>query len=276
MLHAYIDEAGIHEGAKICCVAGYFGGVNQWKRFERQWKRIIDREGIEEFHAKQFWGKDKNGNRVGPYKRWDDRRAAKFQNDLVEVIRGCRIFPFSAAVVTDDWKVLPEDERRWLTGAFLQGGKYKTTGAPNKPYYLPFGFCIQTAARYCKPGLRIDYSFDLNNAYRGYSTTYYAYMKQWNIYREYLGEIAFPTSKDALPLQAADLLAFHSCRYSVKALKGQNPLHRNSVLGKIVERTRDKQNDSKLFNRFGLDLELENYRESKGASNAQNPKADPT
>jgi hypothetical protein len=262
MLRAYIDESGVHDGAKICCVSGYFGGVNQWKKFEREWQPILDRAGVKEFHAKQFWARDR-GNRVGAYKSWDDERADKFISELIAVIQGCRIFPMSAAVVTDTWQALNAGEQRYLTGEFFENGKTLIGGAPGKPYFLPFAFCIQIAARHCKSGLKVDYSFDLNHSLRGYSIAYFAMLKKWNVHRGKMGEISFPTSHEALPLQAADLLAFSSYRYSVKTLKlGSNPLRENSVLGRILRRMKDENNDAKLYDHRGLELLLERYRES--------------
>ena len=32
MIDAYLDESGIHDGADICVVAGYFGGPSQFKK----------------------------------------------------------------------------------------------------------------------------------------------------------------------------------------------------------------------------------------------------
>lgn len=274
MLQAYVDEAGIHGGAKVCCVGGYFGGINQWKKFDRQWRKILDREGIQEFHSKKFWARDKDGNRVGVYKNWNKQRAKQFQDDLVAVIQNNRIFPFSAAVVLDDWNSLREDERRWLTGAFLSDGQFTTSGAPNRPYYLALGFCIQKVAQYCKQGLRVDYSFDLNHSYRGYSMDFYALMKRWNMRRDRMGEIAFPTSEEAPPLQAADLLVFHGCRYSVKALAiGVNPVQEDSVLARLVQNMKDKHNDAKIYDMRGLRFVLESYVPPNEETDEKNAKS---
>jgi hypothetical protein len=59
MLDAYLDESGIHAESKICVIAGYFGGHGQWKKFERDWKRLLRRfeVPIEEFHTKNLFPK---------------------------------------------------------------------------------------------------------------------------------------------------------------------------------------------------------------------------
>jgi hypothetical protein len=58
MLEAYMDESGIHDGAHVCVIAGYYGGESQWRRFEPRWQKIIedaDTPALKEFHARDFW-----------------------------------------------------------------------------------------------------------------------------------------------------------------------------------------------------------------------------
>jgi hypothetical protein len=35
MIDAYLDESGIHDGAEVCLIAGYFGGRVQWRKFSK-------------------------------------------------------------------------------------------------------------------------------------------------------------------------------------------------------------------------------------------------
>jgi hypothetical protein len=71
MMEAYFDESGIHDGAKVCIVAGYYGSHSAWKRFESQWNKILadyPEVAVKGFHAKVFFGRDESGNRVKEYK----------------------------------------------------------------------------------------------------------------------------------------------------------------------------------------------------------------
>src|SRR6266481_3431853 len=75
MMEAYLDESGIHAGAKVCVVAGYYGSHKNWKAFEAQWNKVLSsypEVASEGFHAKHFFGRDKAGNRVKEYKGWSD------------------------------------------------------------------------------------------------------------------------------------------------------------------------------------------------------------
>jgi hypothetical protein len=62
MLHAYLDESGIHDGAAVCVIAGYFGGSGQWRNVEADWRDMLADFNIpmEEFHAKDIFPKAKS------------------------------------------------------------------------------------------------------------------------------------------------------------------------------------------------------------------------
>ena len=101
MIQGYLDESGIHDGAKICLVGGYFGGPGQWKKFGNAWKGILTEYNVPEFHAHEFYKRD-GAERSGVYRGWSDTKADSFLNKLVAVIIGSeKIHPVSAALVVD-------------------------------------------------------------------------------------------------------------------------------------------------------------------------------
>ena len=42
MVNAYLDESGIHDGAAICVISGYFGGPGRGKKFEKLCRKTLD------------------------------------------------------------------------------------------------------------------------------------------------------------------------------------------------------------------------------------------
>ena len=56
MMEVFLDESGIHDGASVCVVAGYFGQRSHWRHFERAWKDVLLRFGfqLKDFHAKNW------------------------------------------------------------------------------------------------------------------------------------------------------------------------------------------------------------------------------
>lgn len=260
-LQAYLDESGHSGDSPICAIAGYFGGVNQWAKFERSWKRILEREAVAEFHAKRFWARDNDGNLVSEYKGWTKDRARRFLADLLEVIRANRVYPIAGVLVMEEWRRLTKEERRWLTGAVLRkiGEKSKliTEGAPNKPYFLPFHHCVIKAALYCKPGIRVHFTLDANKNIEGWAVKLFQALKEKLCPRQ-LGDLVFADSRDACPLQAADLLAYEINRYAKSRTSGQRPKPR-VVLMRALSSLRDMR-DLALFGKQEVNFSLRYFR----------------
>jgi Protein of unknown function (DUF3800) len=197
MLRAYLDESGIHADSRWCVIAGYFGSENKWNKFDARWRSVLDSFGIEEFHAQRFWSAYEGSN-ISEYNGWDQGRATNFIGNLLNVVRDSnRIFPVSCSVYMDEWHRLSEDEKAYLTGAsFDVAGRRLTSGAPNKPYFLPFLTVIRTVMEYCQPGHTTDFSFDESRHFSGYASQYFKEIKAWKIGNfSGLGQISFVDSK---------------------------------------------------------------------------------
>jgi hypothetical protein len=54
VLQVYMDDSGSHETSHNCVVGGYWGSVNHWRNFSREWDQIIAAEGLKEFKSKTF------------------------------------------------------------------------------------------------------------------------------------------------------------------------------------------------------------------------------
>jgi hypothetical protein len=262
MLVAYMDESGIHDGAQVCVISGYWGGENQWKRFEPRWKRIIKDAGMNEFHSSKFWKPD--GTRRGVYASWPDSKADKFITDLLACIGDYKIYPMSATLKVDAWKKLNKEERMFLTG-----GKYDlaikewlTPSAPNKTYFLPFQFCVVYPAMACKEHLKVHYSFDLNKQFKNHASDLFKLLKaDENITsRNRIGELSLPTSEEAPGLQAADLLAYQTYQFS-RVRIAQNKAVKISTMPPILraalKNARDPM-DFPFFDESGLNVALHN------------------
>lgn len=80
---AYFDASGKPSGYPVLSVGGAVASINKWQRFERDWGKILEREGVKEFHATDFAASQ------GEYKGWkgDKPRRSKFLTDLGEVTK---------------------------------------------------------------------------------------------------------------------------------------------------------------------------------------------
>jgi hypothetical protein len=208
MIDGYLDESGIHEGARICIVAGYFGGKGQMKKLETAWKKVLSDYGfpMKDCHAKDLI---------------KQRRHAPMLEDLAKAIGGQRkVYPVSRGIVVDDFNSFSEVQRRFFTGATVDPGTgtLKSTGCPSKPYFVPFQNVVKIVTDAAPVGGKAHFSVGIDRPFYGYATTLYKQMlelaanatdRPWASWksRNRLGTLQAPSAAETAPLQAADLLA---------------------------------------------------------------------
>jgi hypothetical protein len=265
MIEAYMDESGIHEGAHVCVIGGYWGSIKKWKRFERRWKQIIEDAGeptLKEFHSTDFWYAD--GRRKGIFARWSNDKADKFIADLATCIVDSGIYPTAAVLVVADWKKLNKDERMFLTGGRYNKStlKWVTRGAPNRLYFLPFQFAIEYPALSCQAGLHVHYVFDLNKQFKKHALDLFGLMKidpKINA-RHRMGALDFETGEAAPGLQAADMLAYQIYKFSKVRIEFGKLAKRSQMsplLQKIIKNVRE-HHDFPFLDKEGLNVVLHN------------------
>ena len=230
MMEAYFDESGIHDGAKVCVVAGFYGTQPAWRVFENQWKKILsdypelDGEG---FHAKRFFARNENQERVGRYIGWADEKANRFLERLLQCIIRNRVFPIGYGVVVDDFLALPLVSRQWHTGArFSITGDVETSGCPSKPYYLPFQFCALKSAQLSNAE-KLHYFVGIDRTFQGYAAELYNFLMvderiELAMRNRLGGTLLNPPAAETPGLQAADLLANRIYRAALKKLANPN------------------------------------------------------
>lgn len=216
MLKAYLDESGIHDGAPFCVVAGYFGLNNHWRHFGAAWESVLSDHGasLRDFHAKDLM-------------KCEAKRPLLIE--LAKTISRYAIYPVSMGIVVEDFDALTVEQRKWMTGATLRGGEVKTSGSPNKPYYVPFQLCLMRITTYAKIGGRVDFFFGLDRSFAGYARSLFAQIKtgernprsEWRT-KWALGGIDFPMATETPELQAADLLTHLTYLHMVERHKEQN------------------------------------------------------
>ena len=209
MLEAYCDESGIHDDALKCVVAGWVAAAPEWQLFEDKWARASDSI---DFHAKEFFGRDDSGRRLGPYASWTDDRALRYMNGLIEALSLPVLRPTGAVVHVDAFRALTLDERRWLTGGAKRRGAHKwhNQGSPNRPYYLGFMDCLEGATNYVQhPHTKVNFFFDQQSVLAPHALRFYQLARAHlrDPMTPKMGDIAFKGKAGIGALQAADLLA---------------------------------------------------------------------
>jgi len=220
VLQAFFDESGIHGSSEVCAVAGFVASRVRWDEFERRLRAACGHDVLQPgFHAKSFFDRDPQGKRVSPFTAWDDERAKALLVGLVKCIRDVDIHPVGALVDVQAFRRYTIEQRRFLTGGHRSPyGKRRliVTGSPNRPYYLPFESTIIQAIKLVKrANLKVHFVFDQQHVLAPFAVKLYRHIKDgiqpdW---QRRMGSLDFVCREDALPLQAADLLAY--CWYQL-------------------------------------------------------------
>lgn len=212
-MQAYMDDSGSHDDSHNCVVAGYFGPVSEWRKLELQWKPILRRYKVSEFHAKNFWARDK-GKPVGEYRGWSNRKISEFIDRLLSVVESRKIYPFASGVLRSEWEKHNLAWRRVWTGATPE----HPSGAPSKPIFLGFVTNVIRITSYCKPGMVVNFVFDQNKQTEGWAHFCYAGLKEVDpSLTHHFGDLTFADSEKAVQLQAADLIAYEAHHWAREA-----------------------------------------------------------
>jgi hypothetical protein len=230
VLHAYGDDSGTHQDAKFCLVLGYIGSPRQWKLFERDWRGALtmlrEREGKKpEFHAKEFFQRERWQSRKSPYYRWTEAKADTFLNQLLDTIHRYQVEPIGGATKTEDFFAYSEAQRRYLTGAILittthwYGNQFEIVdkllehqGSPNRPYFAVFpGFLLEAIQKSGNIGdCQVHLTLDRQPALEAKAG------EVFDIFKGHcglpqaanFGDLIYAESHNKVGLQAADLYAY--------------------------------------------------------------------
>jgi hypothetical protein len=270
VLLAYLDESGIHEGAEVCVIAGYFGGIGQWRKFESDWRKVLHRFKVplEKFHAKDVL------NHAGIFLRMPHGQHRDFIHEIAETIACYKIYPLSMAIVIEDFATYSEKQKRFLTGAVLDKGELQTSGCPSKPYFVPFMHCVRRLAEYTSAGSKVDFFFGLGRTFAGHANVLLHDLRECTYLRhspwgERIGVASFPKAKDTPQLQAADFLAYYMYSDMVERRQKKIPMGLGSplpppALAKCVFRARGGVHDIIYFDKHVMDDLLEKSRKDQG------------
>ncbi len=101
---AYFDAGGDPEDPNIhvMSVAGWIAPEANWRRLERAWKKICDREGVSGLHMRKF------AHSEGEYGAWlgNEPRRQKFLGDLAAVIHRHTNRDFSQDLFLDGYRAV--------------------------------------------------------------------------------------------------------------------------------------------------------------------------
>lgn len=200
VLSAYFDESSSHDQSKVIALAGFIGEAQTFGTFTRDWKsRLITPEGgsLDEF--KTFSCVHGMGALTPP--AWNFAGRLDLAGRLVDVIVQSGLIAIGSSIIREHW------EKRWVSGYL--------NAKSSHPYYLCFEHCVQMAVDLAKcfsqqSGTKetVALVFDEQAEFSDQAKQFYRNYKRDGRHGDWLSSIAFVSSRDFPPIQAADLLAY--------------------------------------------------------------------
>jgi len=178
------------------CVAGYVSTRWRWKKFERDWQRLLSEEGLSAFHRTDLENLQKE------FKGWTAARRDQARRKAHKIIKKWALagvavgFPFDLYERTIH---TPELRKRFA-----------------KPYALCTMRCIITLSEWAsEEGYRepIDYVFDRGDEGKGQVLDAFRVSDRD---KYLLGSCRFEDKKKFVPLQAANVLAYEVYRFTTE------------------------------------------------------------
>ncbi|MCZ6495804.1 MAG: DUF3800 domain-containing protein [Alphaproteobacteria bacterium] len=192
VFRGYLDESGIHEGARVVSVAGYFARPKEWKRFTHDWTRVLKPAGIKCFHATDCQALE------GEFKGWSADDRDELVKRLLPIIPRYAV-GFARALVLDDFHEALE-------------GRNDLKEIIEDPYKLCFQLLLQEALRQLQRNNSREKIavFHEQNDYQGSAQRSYDFLKEHHDPNDNFLSLTFGDAMRFVPLQAADILAFES------------------------------------------------------------------
>lgn len=202
MLRAYFDDSGTHDASKIVLVAGLFGTEGRMDGLDRNWKRHLERP-IDGMKAPltRFHMADCQASQ-GEFAGWSRTETDYFCHQLRTAIIESGVSAYVAACARKDWDDLVVGDMRAILGSAE-------------------GFCIRncfvrTVAWAQRNTFDPKMTFIFDNrpspVKRDAGVVFDAFQRE-TVEPAVVG-IAFLSSYDIRPLQAADLLAWEFYQYA--------------------------------------------------------------
>lgn len=202
MLKAYFDDSGSHDQADFYVVAGYVASVEQWIRFESEWRSVLAASPSLEY-----------------FKGWEAHRRAKQFDGLTSAESANKVRQLADVIVRNvAYEVsvaVPRPEYERFVSSLI-------TTRQERKYRVPYVFCYEHIVIMLGAVLpllmavgkdtKLDVVLDQQNGVAGITTDLHGMFRQSSVFRAF-GTLSFADDKDVLPLQASDFIAWGLNRF---------------------------------------------------------------
>jgi len=227
MLQAYIDDSGRGQSSGDFVMAGFVAPVENWLDFNHAWQTVLDApRTLDYLHTR----KGMHPVPSGPFKGWTREECDAKIYQLIGVIHS---FGFLSVRIS-----IPH---KHYGTAFKGTFPTKRGKRLDNPFYLPVYSTIMVTLRaLAQNGIvdKVNFTFDnetaqeqklILDAWHGYKDALdlsIPTFPEYRIIRQMVGDPPdFRSDKDVLPLQAADLFAWHVRKNSEYRERGEDYTH---------------------------------------------------
>jgi hypothetical protein len=200
-LKASFDETGSEHDPNINVVglAGCVHRADYWLHFETIWNEALKEAGIKYFHMNEF------AHSVGEFKNgWKDNESKRkeFYGKLWNIIDKLNPIFYGCFVPLGDYnRILTEEQRKGLIDAYFVTYQHCITSVCHL-FFHDFGDKINNVATI----------FDNKKDFKKWVNNFYDYIIKNHDYKGRLPSPIFDDMRIAVPLQAADIIAYEASK----------------------------------------------------------------
>jgi hypothetical protein len=216
MLQAFIDDSGNDGKSPVFILAGYIASAENWERFSNEWEKTLKPEDGMNLGVLKMADVYRNRVRGSRYYGWADDQRDQRLKSLIKVINSHALHGIVSIVPYKTYD------------AFIKG-KFNPPSLDRACFLSFFGIMTRllAVAQQLKLDDRIDFIFDSQD-----SENKPLLMAEYDRFISLAppeiralsgGYPEFKRDEDSLPLQAADMLAWHVRRYYFDLYNGKDP-----------------------------------------------------
>lgn len=200
MLRAYCDASGKSDNPDevMVTIGGVVSSLDRWKLFEEEWEKMLADFGVSELHMRHL------SHFRGEYKGWEEPKRRNFLGRAVGIMNERCEGYIGSTIPVVLFEGLPEEYKKILVD----------------PYYICFFAGISgllTASVHLAPEEKVEMALDREAGFEGKAMEFWNRAKELGpaAFRERLGGLTLGlSSRETLPLQAADLVAYEVNKFN--------------------------------------------------------------
>lgn len=202
----YCDESYSHPPEpRAYTVGGYLSTDVQWKKFRKEWRRILEPDGITYFHMVDFQACKP------PYDSWSKEKRIKFLASLHEVIHARTLLSFVTTADLADFEELTAEQKGELVNPHIFAAKN----------------CMKAVGFWAAKNIInhpvIAYIFEQSPQDRKLKKLFTETLSDEDRWFFRMASLTVADKRIVSPLQAADMLAYEANKEVVRKLNPINP-----------------------------------------------------